>query len=142
MGLDRTVVHIGEQRRHSLSGVGLIGADHASRSPLDPSGHVLVRRESTVTDHSAFGVWHPPGPFVEGNTGQRQAAIADRTHHKISGQSWPAANTHHEALGIDHGPLHVDSSHSITSDDLYGSAPEVKADTPGGATQGACRPLL
>ena len=63
-----------------------------------------------MANHSAFGMWNTSGALVEGNTGQRQAAVADRTHHKIGGKRLTVANTDHEALRIDHGPLDLDWS--------------------------------
>src|SRR5688572_1400822 len=87
-------------------------------------------------------MWHSSRLLVEGNAWQREAAVADRTHHEIGGQSRTATSANHEALGIDHGSLDLDRGHSVIADDLCRSAPEVEANAARGPAQRTSRPIL
>src|SRR5512133_1413225 len=142
MGLESTIAQIREQRRHSLDRVGLVGTDDSGRSALNPAGDVLIRRESTVADHSPFSVGHPAGARVERNTGQRQPAVTHRTDDKIGGKSLVAADTSHITRGIDHGALDLHGGHSITAHDHCRPGPKAEADALRSTPQRSRRPIL
>jgi hypothetical protein len=55
-------------------------------------------------------------------------AISDGAHHKIGRQRSAAAAANHVAVGIDHGPLDLNSGHPIITNDHGWPAPEMKRD--------------
>jgi hypothetical protein len=68
-----------------LSGILLVGADHAARAALDPADGVLATaRVVVLVAHTPALVADHPTAFVKRDAVERAAAIADRAEHQAT----------------------------------------------------------
>ena len=122
---------VGEQAADGLGRIGLVGADHAGRTALEPPGHVLAGQWAPVrAEHPPGGVRHDGVALVERDAVQRDALIADRPEHqlRVKGLQFPSALE--RTAPVEAGALQHDPGDPVGAGNLHRPQPEPDGERP------------